>query len=230
MDRASLQQLLGQGLSLAEIGRRFDRHESTVAYWVEKYGLQAVNHGKHAARGGLEREDLERLVAAGMSTAQIAETVGRSKATVRHWLQKHGLATQRAVRRHASQHGQPHLVLVCPHHGLTRFKRRSEGGYRCLKCRAAAVSQRRRKVKQLLVRDAGGACRLCGYDRCVTALEFHHLVPAEKRFSLGHRGVARSLAKARLEASKCVLLCANCHAEVEAGLIGLAEQDPADVQ
>ena len=63
---------------------------------------------------------------------------------------------------------------------------------------------------------------MCGYDRCVGALEFHHLVPAEKRFSLSHRGVARSLEKARAEASKCVLLCANRHAEVEAGLVSLA--------
>ncbi len=60
MDRASLKQLLGQGLSLAEIGRRFGRHEATVGYWVEKYGLQAVNHDKHVARGGLAREDWSR--------------------------------------------------------------------------------------------------------------------------------------------------------------------------
>jgi len=43
MDRTSLERLLGQGLSLAEIGRRFGLHESTVGYWVEKHGLKAVN-------------------------------------------------------------------------------------------------------------------------------------------------------------------------------------------
>jgi transposase len=52
MDRASLEKMLGQGLSLAEIGRRFERHEATVSYWVKKYGLQAVNHEKHVSRGG----------------------------------------------------------------------------------------------------------------------------------------------------------------------------------
>jgi hypothetical protein len=30
------------------------------------------------------------------------------------------------------------------------------------------------------------------------------------------RGITRSLARLRAEAAKCVLLCANCHAEVEA--------------
>jgi transposase-like protein len=43
MDRASLEQLLDQGLSLAEIGRRFGLHEATVGYWVKKHGLRAVN-------------------------------------------------------------------------------------------------------------------------------------------------------------------------------------------
>jgi hypothetical protein len=33
--------------------------------------------------------------------------------------------------------------------------------------------------------------------------------------------VTRALAKAREEAAKCVLLCANCHAEVEAGIAQL---------
>jgi 5-methylcytosine-specific restriction endonuclease McrA len=72
------------------------------------------------------------------------------------------------------------------------------------------------------VEEAGGCCRLCGYDRCVSALQFHHLNPAEKSFTLSNAGFTRSIAKARAEASKCVLLCANCHAEVEAGLRDVA--------
>ena len=65
MDRASLEQLLGRGLSLAEIGLRFDRHEATVAYWVDKHGLQAVNQQKHRARGALTREELQPLIERG---------------------------------------------------------------------------------------------------------------------------------------------------------------------
>jgi hypothetical protein len=79
-------------------------------------------------------------------------------------------------------------------------------------------------VKDALVAEAGGSCVLCGYSRCLAALEFHHLDPAAKRFSLAGRGVTRSLARAREEARKCVLLCANCHAEVEAGVRTLEEK------
>jgi hypothetical protein len=39
--------------------------------------------------------------------------------------------------------------------------------------------------------------------------------------------MTRSLAILREEARKCVLLCANCHAEVEAGFAFLAA--PADI-
>src|SRR5205823_13517614 len=76
MDRASLEQLVGEGLSLAEIGRRYGLHESTIGYWLKKHGLQAANREKHAARGGLCSEELEPLVAAGLSSSQIADMVG----------------------------------------------------------------------------------------------------------------------------------------------------------
>jgi transposase len=235
MDRASLEQLLGQGLSLAEIGKRCELHESTVGYWVEKHGLKAVNRDKYAARGGLQREELEPLVAQGNSIAQIAEAVGLSKTTVRHWLREYGLITRRGEwrRKSMSAMGDAPMDVVqreCSQHGLTDFKRRSTSGYRCLKCRSEAVVRRRRKVKQILVEEAGGVCIGCGYSRCIAALEFHHLVPSEKSFSLSHRGVARSLEKAKAEASKCVLLCANCHAEVESGFIVLTQQDSARIE
>jgi transposase len=218
MDRAVLSQMLDQGLSLAEIGRRVERHEATVGYWVKKYGLHAVNSSTHAARGALAREELENLVKAGVSIAQIAEAVGRSKTTVRYWLKEYGLRTRQPSRRETVS-GQPKQIMRdCPRHGLGEFQLRSSGGYRCLKCRSEAVTRRRRRVKQLLVDEAGGVCRTCGYGRCVAALHFHHREPADKRFALSLRGVTRSLVSARAEAEKCVLLCANCHAEVEAGV------------
>jgi len=218
MDRASLEQLLGQGLSLAEIGRRVGRHEATVSYWVRKHGLEAANREKHVARGPVSRSDLEELVGRGWSSRQIAEAVDRSQTTVRHWLREYGLETNAATRHYAQAGQERRMTLECPHHGTTVFQRRGGGGYRCLKCRSEAVTRRRRRVKQVLVEEAGGACQACGYDRCIGALHFHHVDSAAKKFALSHRGVARSLAKARSEAEKCVLLCSNCHVEVEAGL------------
>jgi hypothetical protein len=91
------------------------------------------------------------------------------------------------------------------------------GYYRCTRCRMERVSRRRRQIKEVLVAEAGGRCVLCGYDRCIGALHFHHVDPAAKSFAIARRGHTRSLARAREEARKCVLVCANCHAEIEAG-------------
>jgi transposase len=223
MDRDSLTTLLKEGLSLAEIGRRLDKHEATVSYWMKKYGLEASNRTKHAARGPLEKTQLEALVCRGASIAEIAAEVDRSKATVRHWLKQYGLQTNGPVGgplrpgvAKARGIGQVEPVLDCPRHGTVTHVLEPRGYYRCRQCRIEAVARRRRKVKAILVAEAGGTCRLCGYDKCFAALEFHHLDPNTKRFGLSRRG-ARSIARLRLEAQKCVLLCSNCHAEVEAG-------------
>ena len=81
-------------------------------------------------------------------------------------------------------------------------------------------------MKERLVAEAGGACAICGYARCLAALEFHHLDRRLKTFAVAARGVTRSLAEARGEARKCVLLCGNCHAEVEAGVTALPPLKP----
>jgi transposase len=224
MDRIVLEQLLAQGLSLAEIGRRFARHEATVAYWARKYGLRATNRAVHAPKGPISRDTLTYLVDAGLSASQIAVKVDRSTTTVRHWLREYGLQTQWAVRRGALAAGERRMTLRCARHGTVEFSRMTGGGFRCTRCRSEAVSRRRRKVKEILVEEAGGRCCRCGYERCLAALEFHHLDPTQKRFTMSNRGVARSLEKARAEAAKWVLLCGNCHAEVGAGLVELGSR------
>jgi transposase len=225
MDRASLEKFLAQGFSLEQIGRRFGRHESTVAYWIEKHGLQAAHRGQHLGRGGLAKEDLERLVQSGASIAEIAETLSRSKATVRHWLMRYGLKTQGSVGRRPAEQavaarraGLATVTMNCRQHGETEFCLSGRGYYRCKQCRSAAVARRRRKVKTILVGEAGGACCICGYARNMRALHFHHVEPAEKRVEINAKGVALALETLRAEARKCVLLCSNCHAEVEDGM------------
>jgi hypothetical protein len=106
----------------------------------------------------------------------------------------------------------------CPRHGSTVFYRFASGRTRCKRCVGEAVTRRHQKIKRILVAEAGGCCRVCGYDRTVVNLHFHHVDPATKSFGLTTaRG--QSLATYREEAKKCVLVCANCHGEIEAGLI-----------
>jgi hypothetical protein len=175
---------------------------------------------KHAAKGAVSKEELEQLLATGLSLQEIASRMDRSLATIRHWMKRHGLKPA-ARRKKASEQGPREMPAKCKRHGSTIFVREGSGYYRCKRCRLERVAKRRRTIKRRLVEEAGGRCVLCGYDRCQQVLEFHHLDPGLKEFQLSHNGVTRSLAKSRAEARKCVLLCANCHREVEAGIRAL---------
>jgi transposase/5-methylcytosine-specific restriction endonuclease McrA len=223
MERGLLEGWIAEGRSVEEIARLVGKHPSTVSYWMQKYGLRSAHTAKHASRGGVERDELEALVERGLTVRQIADELALSATTVRHWLGRHGIETARMVRlrslEEARASGQAIAIAVCPRHGETEFRRREgDAAYRCLQCRSDHVSDARRRRKARLVAEAGGCCAVCGYDRYVGALQFHHRDPATKLFALSRRGLARSLEEARAEASKCVLLCANCHAEVEAGV------------
>jgi cytochrome c553 len=91
------------------------------------------------------------------------------------------------------------------------------GRWRCRRCSGEAVLKRKTFVRRLLILEAGDRCQACGYDRCRKNFHFHHLDPADKKFNLT-AGNGKSLARFREEARKCVLVCANCHGEIENGL------------
>ncbi len=226
MDKRFLEDCLAKGMSLEAIGKLAGKHPSTVSYWLQKHRLTANGAARHAPKGGVTREDLEPLVLEGLTIEQIAQRLGVGDTTARHWLRRHGLKTQRALRRVALdlmyESGQREAEAECRKHGLVRHVSvASERRLRCTKCRAEAVSRRRRKVKEILVEEAGGKCGICGYARHSAALQFHHVDPATKSFGLGVRGITRSIERLREEAAKCVLLCANCHAELEVGAVEL---------
>jgi transposase-like protein len=217
MDRDSLAARLEAGDSIEAIAREIDRDPSTVAYWVNKYGLRSRHAARHAARGGLGREQLEPLIERGLTIRQIAQELDRSTATVRHWLRRHGLKTKVAQRVRRDGSTAPEVVRDCPRHGWTWFRRvGAQTHYRCVQCVIDAVGDARHRVRSILIEEAGGRCLICGYDRHPSALQFHHVDPATKEFTL-RNGDTRSIERMRAEAAKCVLLCANCHAEVESG-------------
>jgi transposase-like protein len=64
---------LEEGRSIESIAREAGCSASTVAYWVNKHGLTSKHAPKHAARGGIARDELEALVALGMPIRKMAE-------------------------------------------------------------------------------------------------------------------------------------------------------------
>lgn len=86
---------------------------------------------------------------------------------------------------------------------------KSQGG-------ARSVVEWRRRTKARLVEMFGGRCVRCGYAAHVAALAFHHRDPDSKSFAISVDGVPRAWHRLVEEATKCDLLCANCHREVHA--------------
>ena len=225
MGKEELEHYLAEGLSLEQIAGRIGRHPSTVGYHLKKHGLVALGRETHAPNGKVDPEKLRSLIEAGVTIREAAAELDVGYSTIRRWLKCLELETQSVQRRRAAKNARANglhgVTRVCPKHGRTLFVSRPEGGYRCGKCRMAAVGRWRRRVKARLVTRAGGSCEICGYSRHYGALQFHHRDPKTKEFSISRNGTTRSYAEVSREADKCALLCANCHAEVEAGVVSL---------
>jgi hypothetical protein len=104
--------------------------------------------------------------------------------------------------------------LECKKHGVTMFVLREKTRYRCRKCSVEAVAKRRKKIVEQAIKYKGGKCEKCGYNRCNSALEFHHINPNEKDFAIGEKGHSRSWERVQKEIDKCIMVCANCHREI----------------
>jgi hypothetical protein len=102
---------------------------------------------------------------------------------------------------------------TCGETDRDKFYESIKGGV-CKACFNQKISARVIQNKKRIVEYMGGKCHLCGYDKYIGALELHHLDPSKKDPQAGHIR-HWSWERAVQELDKCILLCANCHAEVE---------------
>jgi len=103
------------------------------------------------------------------------------------------------------------MVCNCKQCGKDFVYSRKNGSRKtmCATCKVWIYKKRR---KQELVDYCGGECQRCGYNKSNAALQFHHLDSSTKLFRVG-ANYHRKWADLTAEADKCLLLCANCHAE-----------------
>ena len=178
MQAEVLEALLRRGLSLQAIATLTGRDATTVGYWVKRHGLSAVHRDRHAHKGGVELGGSPAWSMRDCRLARSPSALALAQSTVRRWLRRHGSANPSGTACGLSRYSRARCgskVMRCPRHGETSFWLEKRGIYRCLRCRSEAVSRRRRRLKELAVAEAGGRCALCGYDRCVGALQFQRL-------------------------------------------------------
>lgn len=95
------------------------------------------------------------------------------------------------------------------------FKKSIGSGFRCQSC----VQKNKKAIrKDVLLSIVGKSCWICGYSKCVSALDFHHVYPKDKKIPLSN-SVRYALDDVLEEIKKCVLVCCRCHREHHAGII-----------
>ncbi len=134
--------------------------------------------------------------------------------------QDRALKERRRKKILVSEIGKP-----CPICEKTFFPKNASSNQRqvCYDCLPDGEILTRGKILNFIRQKQGGKCVVCGYDKYLGALHFHHLNPNEKDFTISNDRI--KLVEAVEESKKCILLCANCHAEVHAGLIELEGED-----
>ena len=89
----------------------------------------------------------------------------------------------------------------------------------CYECMPDGVQLTRGGFLARLKQNRGGKCIRCGYNKCLKALEFHHVDQSKKDFTISNDHF--KLADAVEKSKKCILLCSNCHKELHDNLWNL---------
>ena len=92
---------------------------------------------------------------------------------------------------------------------------RKQGGS-LVKCNSCYVKNRRSSLKEESINKMGGKCSICGYNKCLHALQFHHIDPSKKKFNISSNIGRYSLQSIKKELQNCIVVCANCHFEIHA--------------
>jgi len=86
---------------------------------------------------------------------------------------------------------------------------------RCKECHRKWKNKRKLDFKKKCVKYKGGKCEICGYNKCLASLVFHHKNDYTKEFEIGTVWPVKNLTEKIIkELSKCQLLCSNCHGEL----------------
>lgn len=167
------------------------------------------------------------LIELGLSSHKIAKQLNCSQTTISYWLKKYDLKTNRDKSKYKS--GSSYKIIdgceykLCPRCSeekkISEFILRKRGGHYCYckPCLSNQAIERHSKLKLQCLEYKGGKCVCCGYDKCVRALEFHHVDPNEKDFEISKR-TKRKFEEIKKELDKCELVCCNCHREIHSGL------------
>ena len=162
---------------------------------------------KNKKENNFDLKEVTKLRNQGYSIVQLGKHFGCCTERMRQFLCINDISTRKV--------GKLHKCSICGETNPNKFNGLSNST--CSLCSSRNHTKRNIDKRLKAKKDKGGKCFICGYDKFIGALEFHHINPNTKEHSLVHT-FKLSDTKIKEELDKCVLLCSNCHKEVHAGL------------
>lgn len=181
-----------------------------------------------------KEEEIIKLRKEGLTFNQIKNTLKCSKSTVSYYCKKHGLSdynfyvkvSENIIIEMQKYYDEVEsCIKVSEKFNVSKFtvlkyiktkKKQKLTDNELKENRCKAVTDWRIRTKEKAVEYKGGKCSVCGYDKCINALCFHHINPHEKDFTISGRNLSWNRIQSELD--KCVMLCSNCHIELHAEL------------
>jgi hypothetical protein len=168
----------------------------------------------------MEKEILEKYLKDGLSLNKITEITGKSLTTLVYWKNKYGLRSnhknfkQKGTKEYGEKRFCPRCKKDCDTSEFYNRRGKENSSVYCRKCTVDQTLERTRNFKSMMVEYKGGCCIKCGYKKYIGALEFHHIDPSKKDFTLSHLKLSKFDDKIKNELDKCILVCSNCHREI----------------
>lgn len=121
-------------------------------------------------------------------------------------------------------------IRTCPICGKAFYPKTAMANQRqcCYNCMPDGIQLTRGMFLAKLKEARGGKCMRCGYDKCIKALEFHHLDPTQKDFTISNDRF--KLQDAVTESKKCILICSNCHKELHDNLWNIEDLNNKEME
>lgn len=112
-----------------------------------------------------------------------------------------------------------HCEKELPIENFYHFNRKETSNTRiwsyCKDCERLRQKQKNINFKkQCLDYKQQFCCELCGYDKSVVALDFHHIDSSKKDFTISSSKTINLNKRIKNELDKCQVLCSNCHREL----------------
>lgn len=216
-------QLISKGYTSKQIGEAMGKSSSSVKRDLIKLGLKTI-HWK--APNPIDIEKLKDGISRNLSSFKIAKELGCSQTNVVYYLKKYKLKTypRWTILRKNAEDG----YKICPKCKVKKeliksnfyIDKRGKIHSWCKICNNTIAYQKQCARKKYAVDYKGGKCIVCGYDKYLGALDFHHVDPTKKEFNISKLDTY-SLAILNVELDKCILVCKNCHAEIHGKIIKL---------